>query len=391
MTLATVRDLSIGDSDLALEGAQILPNLAEHAAQLLEGNSDVPTSARNWSPALWAAVYSERSQSGRAVMPLLDAARDTSLYHPWHPEANGNAFPGLTATELNQLIAFDFACVASAGHKPLLSMPVEFFASRLDAASGEPCLDFVRQVSHTLTDTDWCAGFLGFGIMEAIPEAGSDWDPNDWDPEDFGAHDLTENPFSWVKKINPNIVEKVGPPGLPRYVASQDWDPADWDDSDFAAEPATDVTTGWGAMHRAFKVPKVLASFWRDRAGDLCLVLMNWTAAAANWQGRFSPWDVEGWGGSFDPADWAAADWDTWPLWSLERLDHGLFDWNANDWDPADWGGTPSATMIAASVSGQAYLCCSGTEGATDASGNLFLGPMPAYSIRAYRFRQVTT
>lgn len=380
----------LGDVDLLGEGEQLLPNQAELAAETFQalGVSDVDPVSRDLTPALWAGAYGERSQTGRRVMPFTTAPLATSIFHPHLGSAK---WPGLTSAEWNQLLCYSLACVAISGHVPVLEMPMEFYAHRVLPDSQEPCVRFLDQVFRALRDTDWCAQFLAFGRAElplthAEPRIGAYGmlliSDSGGATSATSSRAVATNPFSWVKKIAPSIVQQVGPPGLPVYRGHGAW--SDGFSDGWSHGPETPAT-GHGAMHQAFDVPAVLASFWRDRTTtDLGLVLMNWTSAPAAWEGRFTSRRYADWGsGRF--SDGFSDGWATGPRYRVDSLPGPTRSWSDGFSD--GWGRTSEPITLATGLSVTTRLDFSGTAGAVSGS-TLFCGPMPAYSVRCYRIRQ---
>lgn len=360
--------------DLVAQGDGWLPNHAELAEEDVRGTggSDVDPVARHQSPSLWSIVHNERSQSGRRIMPFTRAARADSLHHPHLPDAT-DRWPGLTDDEWNQLLCYQVACVATSGHLPLFNLPLEYWNDRIDPdqVPTPQCVRFLRRAMAALRDTDWCAQFLAFGRAERPLKH-------------IASRDTTANPLSWVQKINPRIVEAVGPPGMPVYNPGGGWSDG-W--SDGWATGAATPTTGAGGAHVAFDVPKVLASMWRDPGStDLCLVLTNWTNAAAAWQGQFHPRRYADWGTGQFSDGWS----DGWATGVGYRIDHLRSSFSAwsDGWSDA-WGGAAGEEEIAAGLHGPISVECSGTAG-TRSGQSIFLAAMPPYSIHAYRFRQET-
>lgn len=367
--------------DLIEEGQGLLPNHAELAEETLLAlgvtNADVDPTARHMSPPLLSIVYGEKLQAGRLAMPFTTAPLAGNA---WHAESGG-----LTLEQWNQLLCFSLACVVVSGHTPLMTLPIEFNSYRVPADSQEPCARFARMCHRALTDQTWAAPWLCGGIAEHPLDRGfgSAWSAGF--SAGWGGPQLTTwiNPFSWVKQISSHIVQQVGPPYLPRYSPGAAFS-AGWS-AGWQVAPKT-PTTGWGGMHVAFPVPRVLSSFWRQRStGDLLLMLFNPSAEPSQWIGRFLPWRVAGWGGPFSRG--FSEGWSRSPSYRVDRLNARHSPWSLG-WSGGFGGdGNSGTTTMATGLSGELSVRCSLTE-ATVSGKALYLGQVPAYSIQAYRFRQ---
>ena len=382
VTTTTVQEHVIGSVDLASEGDTMLPFHAEMADTA--SPADVDPASRNQSPPLWSIVYGENSQAGRLVMPMLQAALATSVFHPYEPGST-DRWPGITAEELHDAICLSIACAVMAGHTPMHQLRHALHEFRMVQGTNDPATVFAEHAQQALTDLHWTARFLTHGRAELpLVTDGSDWG-RDWSADWGGTRETKTNPFSAFRKVSPLIHDDVAPPLLPRIQTAGDWGP-DWG-PDFNTGDATDETVGQAQQARAFPVPKVLHVMRRDRrTGDLCLIVCNWTGTAATMAGAFQPRLYGGTDGDFNN-DWSA-DWDRGQAFRVDRLHGGGSDWS-NDFGP-DWGGTgdPDPLPMGTGLRGAMSLSCSGTEATTSAAGDvLFLGAVPARTIQAYRIQ----
>jgi len=361
--------------DLTQEAYLLYPNHMALSEEFLYGLgvSDVDIVARHMSPPLWSIVYNEYSQASRLTVPLNKCGRsDNATYHPF-TLSEGRIYEGLSSSEWNQLISWNYSTVAISGYLPLVQCVADIFDHRLTSLdAGEPCINFLKMIFKALRDTDWCAQFLSFGSSQLPLNTsianGSDF--SDDFSDDFGPgiiNSLSINPCYWARKINPSVLAVSQPPLIGIYHSSVDADFSSDFSNDFANATVTS-SFGWGGAHQGFPVASILHSMWRDRqSGDLCLVLMNWTENDSSLRGSFSPHLYDGFGGQFsnDFSD----DFDNSRSFRIDRLNED---------------GT--TTEMATGISGSATINCGGTE-ATISGIEVFLGRVPAYTVQAYRFR----
>lgn len=364
--------------DLAEESVDGLwPVICELLEVGRDGTDSIEPVARHSSPPLVQIAHGERAMAGRIVMPFNHAARDTSL---WHPGLNGKT--GLTRDELNQLLAVQLAACVVSGTVPILSAPADFTAWQMQSGDSEPVLPMLGQAFDAFADERWTANYVRGLVQPPLVMDTSDWG-DDFGDDFGGSRPKAVNPFALVKRIAKGIVNRIGPPGLPRWTAGGDF--GDDFGDDFDTSPTT-PETGIAAMHLAFDVPQVLAGVFRARGStDLCLVLANWTNADANWGGWFVPRNY-GWQAGQFSDDWGD-DWAKGQRFRIDRLVGGRSDWG-NDFGD-DFGNQTETTMeMATRLSGPVLLDCSGVQATRSAGGAVLLGPVPAYKIQAYRIRQ---
>lgn len=346
---------------------------------------DVEPAACLVSVSAWTDVHGRASATGRHVMPLLLAVRDTSLFHPYLSEAAPGRWPGLTEVEHDRVFCCSVAAVVVEGTMPVLRAPVDFHVDRLRPGHPSGSIEFLSLALQALRDVDWAGQFLvdGQRVHRGTVED-SDWGP-DWS-DDFGtAVDSVTNPFEAMRRVSPVLYPAAWPPGQPLVEVAGDWGD-DWG-YDFNNAVGTDLTDPAQQFNRdTFEVPKVFALWAMNRDGDVGVVLIGFVEGDAEWHGSFEPrlvgWDDGSWG-----PDWSD-DFDTGQAFRVDRLIGSESDWGA-DWGD-DWGGSGAdAVEVKAGLAGATPLLSASVAGTmSDAGDALFLGAVPARSIQVYRLRR---
>lgn len=315
---------------------------------------DVPAAARDMSPPLWAIVYGDRSQVGALLPPLTTIGRTDSLYHPV------GAWTGLTATQWNQVLAWQVCSGVVHGVVPILQTPTAYSAHRVQPDTAEPIADLINSAQAFLR------GALVMFSGGAMPLPAGRECTDECSQECGAGPDTATNPVYYVRQVSRAVAADVVPPRVGVYSAGPECgDECSEECSVFDATP----TTGWGAAHQSFPVQSVVHAVRRDpETGDLCLVLANWTSAAAAWSGWFLPW-VYGQDFGGEVAQECGDECDLVGTVDVASLDS-----------------TGSATTVATGLTDATLLTCSGISG-TITGRQLSLGSVPAYSIQAYRIR----
>lgn len=346
--------------DLAQDSDGLYPGhleLAEETVRSL-GITDVDPVARHMSPPLWGIVYGERSQTGRLMPPLTTAGRSDSLYHP----AGDGQWAGLTSAQWSQLLCWQAATLAVGGHVPLYQMPARRFMDRVRPDTDADVVTFLGAVQDALAGT-----LLEFSQPELPLRTGREVN-SECSHECGAGPDTATNPVRYVRQISPTVVEDAIPPLVGQYHTGAEC--SSECSTECSRSPATD-STGWGAAHQAFPVRSVLHAVRRDReTGDLCLVLINWTATSAAWSGWFAPWLYAGFGGQVS-------------LECSTECDQ------LNAYDVARINSDGTETSIGSSLADASLFTCSGTSG-TISGREVRIGAVPAYSLQFYRI-QVST
>lgn len=355
----------IGSVDLAGDGDDLIPDhmmLAEETV-LGVGGADVDPVSRHMSPPLWSIIHGSRGAAGRPIAPLTTLARAGGLYHP----DVGGFFPGLTAAQANDLMAWQAATLAVNGMVPVFQTVAEHFAHRLTHESSEAPVAFVGTLFDALTDTSWCAQFLSYGLRElplVVHYATSGLAEHNLEHNAEhgigGGQALNPCRAEIIALVRPDLRPAVFPPLIGPLAGVEH-------NAEHNAEHNV-FGTGWSSQH-SFYVPTILHSVWRDRAtGDICLVLVNWTSSAfAGTIGWFNPWLY--WSGGQHSHEHNAEHSLTEP-YRIDRLNQD---------------GT--TTTIASGILDSSSLVASGVSG-TISGRDLSLGSVPAYSVQAYRFSQ---
>lgn len=344
--------------DLAQDFETHYPRHLEMAEETLRSLDvlDVPAAARDMSPPLWAIVYGDRSQVGSLLPPLTTIGRSDSLYHPV------GAWTGLTATQWNQLLAWQLAAGLVHGVAPIFQTPTAHYAHRVQPDSAESVVTMLDSAHAFLRNV-----LLTFSRADLPMVAGRE--VGDECGQECGAGpDTATNPVYYVRQISPTVAADVVPPRVGVYSAGPECGTEC--NSECSTSEAT-PTTGWGAAHQSFPVSSVVHALRRDpETGDLCLMLANWTGASAAWSGWFLPWAYDDFGG--EVAQECGDECDLVATFSVASLDSA---------------GT--ATALASGIDDATLFTCSGTSG-TLTGRRLSLGAVPAYSVKAFRIRATT-
>jgi hypothetical protein len=247
--------------------------------------ADVPAASRSMSPPLWAAAHGEWIPIYRQPMPFSNIGLETN--HRFHPSETvflpGVRFPGLTSSEFVDMYCYVHTLLLIEGARPSLL----FYYAVVDDQPQLWELDRDGQVVvDRSVDPDGCGltirDFLKLlhasGKQEFLGQflrAGVAMRPLQIDFQSSQV-DLAVNPVSAGAKANPEYGLQVNPgpyihpllPGSPFRIGFDD-----------------------------YLVPRVEHSVWESSSGNLGLLLVNWSAEEASWEGRFDP-VLYGMGGS---------------------------------------------------------------------------------------------
>lgn len=234
--------------------------LAEEAT-VPTGVSDYPWLARDMSVPFWNLVWHEYQIANYFPLPWTSypmAAGAGAIYPV-------GGFPGLTQAEWRDLQCFSYASLLAGGcrtayfwylwdfDRPLMQVDPATLALFDPTGTGTPTTvaDFIRQCFQAMEEA-YAGQFLVAGRMMRPAE-----------------HDPATN----TKVANPAA-------DLDLKVRPQDAQ---------SAYPYFYEQPGFSFGIDTFDVPAVFHSMWRSPGGTIGMILVNWTNAAATWNGTFDP------------------------------------------------------------------------------------------------------